>query len=305
MWSLHLRAESERVKPKEERIVEEFHLSLADNPYIDPAEKELLRRKFESNPQEYRIRILGEYMADTQRVYPTYSLDTHGCEAFNVPSDWCKYVIIDPGVNVCGGLFVAVAPTEDHVHGGHVYVYDEMYIERCDLTKFAKMMAAKIGHDVIEAFIIDFAGSRRTEVNGLTIAQQYEMALAEEKVFSLSTGSGFIPGLDSVEPGVVKVTELMIRHGASGKPRLQLMRGKTQNLDNELLRYRNIVKQGRVTDKPNQINNHLCDCLRYAAAHGVPYVAPRRAPRKLNSQQEWLRFLGVKAGAGNQGIVIS
>lgn len=272
LWNLHLRAEEE--KGSENPQVTEFPMLLMDNPYIDKRQKKLLADKYAHDPDAYRVRIQGEYLITSFRVYPTYSLTRHGCDKFDIPDNWCRYVAIDPGHRVCAALFAAVPPPE--MEQQHIYIYDELYIRDCDASMFAEKMKHKCAGQNIQAFIIDRHGSIGTEAGtGETIWQQYMEALHQQKVESRATGSGFIFADGKVKDGLMKVRKWLGGRVQEDKaPYLQMFRGFTSMLDHELERYHKRRQKGHIIDDPDQKDCHAADCLRYLAMYKCSYVVP-------------------------------
>ena len=225
---------------------------LMDNPYIDKRQKKLLADKYAHDPDAYRVRIQGEYLITSFRVYPTYSLTRHGCDKFDIPDNWCRYVAIDPGHRVCAALFAAVPPPE--MEQQHIYIYDELYIRDCDASMFAEKMKHKCAGQNIQAFIIDRHGSIGTEAGtGETIWQQYMEALHQQKVESRATGSGFIFADGKVKDGLMKVRKWLGGRVQEDKaPYLQMFRGFTSMLDHELERYHKRRQKGHIIDDPDQ-----------------------------------------------------
>ena len=302
LWNLHLRGIEEQGKA--EPLVEEFELLLADNPYIDEKEKLQLAEKYKHDPDAYRVRILGEYLAPSFSMYPTFSKTVHVCDPFDPPPDWCRYAIIDPSHRVCAVLFIAVPPPkpgegakpvdEDNPvdpweDGRHFFVYDELYLRNCDTERFGHEFRHKtVGH-TFQAFIIDDNGSRRTEMtSGTTIRQQFTEELRKQKVSSKATGPGFILGNSNVRAGLNAVRKWLAPADGckcsqckkSTQPRLRVMAGRAPNFVHEIERYHKKRVQGRIVDEPdNSGDSHLMDCARYAALHGCRYVKPAKGPR--------------------------
>src|SRR5262249_10350537 len=140
-----------RLAEENDPYVSEFLLTQPDNPYLDPAEKAAAASGL--SEEEYRVRIMGEYAATGYRVYPDFTLSTYGCDSFEIPHDWTRYMVVDPGIQVCAALFAAVPPDEHHI-----YIYDELYIRRCNADIFGDKVAEKVRDHNFQAFIIDRHG---------------------------------------------------------------------------------------------------------------------------------------------------
>lgn len=280
-----------------EQGVEGFLMPLTDNPHISDAEKLEFAAKL--NDDQRRVLIYGEFALNRMRVYPEFSMDIHGCDAFSVPEDWCKYVIVDPGRQVCAVLFAAVPPDEEHV-----YLYDELYIKSCSAEIFGQRMEDKLGRNnhTSEAFIIDgHEGMKRDVGGGLNIEWQYSEQLASRKITCRRTGSGFLWGSDNTEAGISSVRSwLHIR--PNGKPYLQVMRGRLPNFEWEIKRYNYVPDQktGLPTDKPIKKMDHMMDNLRYLAAFDPSYVRPVRVAKAESNAVKMLRQLDKLHGGGKK-----
>lgn len=276
--------------------IEEFHFLLDDNPYIQKEQKDLLKAKYANNPEQYRVRILGQFLVASHRVYPNFNLATHCCEAFPIPNHWTRYLGIDPGFANSVALFVAVPPPSE---SKHIYIYDELYCHGKDVKAFAEMLEPKTRGQNFEAFIIDAHGSRKTEVGtGKTIAQHYADAFKAKGIKSSLTANGFIPvgedghqGSSPLIAGVHEVREWLWNQD-DGKPILQVFSAYCPEFCDEMRFYKNVVdkKTGKATDKPDSSKySHGPDVLRYFKVHGIPYAAPRKPKPEASAVVRYFR----------------
>jgi hypothetical protein len=272
LYDLHERAQAR------DGLVEEFLLLLAANPHIAEAEKKAFAAKL--NDDEHRVRVGGEFAITGFRVFPEFSAKVHGCEPFDVPPDWCRYMVVDPGRQVCAVLFAAVPPGRKHV-----YLYDELYIRRSSAHQFGEQVARRIGDLRFEAFIIDDHGSRITEAgSGEQVRQQYSDALAARKIASRRSGSGFLLGNDDVK-GRIESAREWLRLREDGTPIVQVFRGRLPNFEWEIARYHyKRDPDGRPTDTPLGRNDHLMADFTYLADFDPQYVKPQAAKRRSSIQ---------------------
>ncbi len=277
LYDLHERAEKEvetrlRVPTDEPPGVEEFVLTLADNPHISARAKANLEADLTED--EKLVRVGGEFASATYRVYPEFSIAVHGEDYFTIPTDWTRYAAIDPGLQICAVLFGAVPPPR---RGDFLYLYDELYIDRCDAEKFAQAMSVKCRDQDFEAFLIDGHGAGIGEIgSGKTVGRQYSAALAKYKVRSRTTGSDFRMGSDDIQAGVLAVKGAL-RVRADGTTKLRVMRGRLPWFEAEIKRYHNKRQAGHVKDEPDQRrNSHLMDDLRYLVSANLQWVKPTR-----------------------------
>lgn len=268
--------------------IESFFMDIDLNEYLRKEQVDTFKAKLANNPEKYKVKVLGQFLNSSQRVYPTFNIVSHGCESFTVPKEWTRYLVIDPGFANCVALFFAVPPPSDTAHAPHTYLYDELYGHSIDCNEFARQLEMKLRGQSIEAFLIDEHGSRRTESSGKTIGQQFSEAFEKHHIKSISTGSNFVEigeagyeGHSSVVAGVQDVRSWLWNQD-NGKPVLQVFHVLCSQFVDEMKRYKNIVNKRtqKPTDKPDQTkHSHGPDCLRYAKMHhsngGLVYVEPR------------------------------
>jgi hypothetical protein len=278
LFELHERAERERKElPEGKRSVEEFHVALADNPHMSDEAKVAFAKDL--GDEEFRVRVLGEYAIVGYKVYPTFSMATHGYsfpEGEDVPPGWTLYGYVDPGHRVCACLLVAVPPPQE---GDFYLLCDEVYVREATADSFAGELERVLAGRTPQAFVMDSRMAVQTQVgSGMTVMRQYAEALAAHNVSSVATGPGFLLASDDVEAGILAVQGLLRpRDGAD--PRLRVLRGRLPNFEDEVKRYHRKRVAGVLTNKPDQRkDNHLLDACRYMALHRPQFVPFRKAP---------------------------
>jgi hypothetical protein len=201
----------------------------------------------------------------------------HGRAAFPVPDDWCRYIAIDPGRQVCAILFAAVPPPSSPM-AGKVVLYDELYIKKCSAKKFAETLKTKLVHQDIQAAIIDHRAGRVTEIgSGKTVEEQYSAALKEAGVKFVKTGHNFTWGSDDVSGGIEAVRQgLAIVDGEPAKWIVIWERLPSLIWEAERYSYKKHGPSGVVQDEPIKLNDHLMDCWRYLAMASLRYVRPAK-----------------------------
>ncbi len=288
LFELHDRAIKER--NDDPCMLREFNFSLEDNPYISEEDKLLFIQKFANDPEQYRVRVLGEFLLIHYLVYPNFKMETHGCDWFDIPRKWTRYIVVDPGYARTYALFLAVPPPDEP---DHVYIYDELFITSCTSKKFGEEMRVKCMNQTFQEFLIDRCGSRKHDASGKTIAVQYAEALAEHNIQSVAGGSNFTlvgpdgwPNGDELRMGVQQVRSwLWEREGMP--PKLRVMRGVVQHFIDDMTRYRNKKDD---PDKPDdKKHSEGPDCLRYAVMRDLSYVEPRSRDPKRNPIQNFLK----------------
>lgn len=293
LWELHLHCEDERKNP--EPAAEEFFIALADNPFIGDREKKVLASKLTSE-EERRVRIGGEFAFVSYRMYPEFSKDIHGVDPFPIPYNWTRIAAIDPGRSPCAVLFGAIPPPfPDHdsrlpaeLFGDFCYLFDELYLFECTAALFAKEMAVKTERQQFHAFLIDHRSGRQPQIaSGVTTEEQYSEELAELRVRSTISGSGFVWGSDDRMGGIQKVASwLAIR--PDGTTKLRVFRGCLPNWEREIERYRKKKINGVITDQPVDRDDHLMDDTRYIAQYDQKWVPPPTRQKRRSGSLEAL-----------------
>lgn len=284
--------------------IKRFVLRFLDNPHIDSDEKRKMIERWAALGEDVlRQRSEGEFMTDSMLVYPSFNMSVHGYNreeltGNQVPADWCRYAIIDPGHSVTAVLFAAIPPT-----GGMLLCYDELYIRECNAIKFATEFEQKAKFQNFYAFLIDAHGGRLTDIgSGRSPAEQYTEQLRERGISSQVTGHSFIPGCDDVQAGLHAVRNMLYIR-PDGTSRLRFLRGAMPNLEREMKRYKKKVQYVAgttiVTDEPNKRGEfHLVDCLRYICAYNPIYHQP---PKQSPEEPWWVKWAEArrkKRGAG-------
>jgi hypothetical protein len=296
LYELHERAES-----PEYPDAAEFLLLLDENPYLDANEKDAFKKKL--NPEQYRVRVLGEFALDNFRVYPEFDPNHyHGCLQFSIPKKWNLWMVVDPGVQTCAALFLAVPPKDE---SDQVFVFDEIYIKRASADKFADAVQQKTeGLPEFEGFVIDWHMGRQTQISGRTVEAQYSEALRTRGVRSRSTGSGFLPGSDDVK-GREEALRGWLRVRPSGTAKLQIFHSRAKNLVWEFGKQYYQKVNGLVTEKRRDRDNHAVTCLEYFAALDPSWRKPNPSKAKENRVLRILREREErKARQGNGSIIL-
>ena len=285
LFEMHRRA----LDPKNKTSIEEFHLSIADNIYISNANKKEFYDQL-LTPADIMVRWHGQFSMNLLTVYPEFNPDVHVIQAFEPDYDWTRYMVVDPGTEVCAVLFAAVPPPTDrktgqpHPNAGELHIYHELYIERCTASLFAEQVARAMGQAKrgdFEAFIIDHRMGRQSDVgSGRSVEVQYSDALVSQGVYSRATGSGFLWGSDDVRGREMSLRRLMMPRRDSDTPPLRIhstCRKLIWELPQQFFRK---GKDGQLTDKRRDAHDHATTSLEYLAAYEPSWVRPdrRRTP---------------------------
>ena len=288
--------------------IKKFTLRFLDNAWIDSGEKAKMIERWAAQGEDVlRMRSEGEFISDSISVYPTFNMSVHGYDRaalpnLQVPAEWTRYAVIDPGHAVTAVLFGAVPPDNSML-----LVYDELYIRQCNARIFGERFAAAVKGQEFQSFIIDLHGGRIRDIgSGRQVVEQYMEELRQRNVRSLTTGAGFMAGCDDVAARTSAVRSAMhIR--PDGTTRLKVLRGACPNLERELRRYRNKVNYVNglsiVTDQPNTKGEvHACQCLEYLVASEPRFVLKRKKPEE-EPMPQWIIDHMKRRGRGKQSFV--
>lgn len=286
LLTMSSRAKEQANRPNPD--VSEFILRFDANPFIDADEK---RKRIEGWGSYGRSELLarneGEFALDDLLMYPNFSVEAHGTPSaepdaddavdailrnrgFQPPADWTRYMVLDPGQSTAAIGFFAVATPE---FGDVKVLYDELYLHNADAHDVAQAIKTKIAGYTFERFIIDYRyGRQKASGIGRTYAAIYSDPFRELGIQCVATGTNFTWGDDNVESGILAVRDwLTIRK--DGRPKLRVVHKMCPKFLDEIRGYRKAITQDEAKDKPaDGQKDHLMDVLRYAAAHGLPYV---------------------------------
>jgi len=260
--------------------VERFTLLLDDNPYISDQRKQIFRDSI-LDETELRARYYGEYIMLARRIYPTYDpMGKHGCEPFEIPPHWARYLVVDPGTRFCATLLAAVDPDEHHV-----WIYGGWIMSGSDSGLSADIWAEEVkrrsGGAVFEAFVIDQRmGRQHPPGAGKNVAEQYFEAAARVGLQPRSIGpmpyGGFWPGSDDVparQQALMNWLTLRMSGSRVNEPVLKVMRGVFPELDQQI-RFARTNDRGKRENQADEGREDAVQTLEYLAAFGPRYRRP-------------------------------
>lgn len=287
-------------------------LMITDNPFFSKKQKERFYRSL--SPAKREVRYYGKFAISSLVVYPEFDeVNLHGCNDFPIPQEWTRYMVTDPGFQICAVLFAAVPPPGDPWEGT-VHCYRELYLERCSARMYGKEVGRVTTNEYFEDFIIDYHGSIQHQIgSGKSIELHYAEELQKNNVRCRQRGSGFVYGSDDTE-GREQALRSWLEIGNTGRPKLVIHRGSCPNLCIEM-RHQFYKKVGElVTSKrDDNVASHLCDTLEYLADYDPVYRRPpkRKGPvdyvtkQRLKDRKTMQRIMGgsrrgVRLGPGDR-----
>lgn len=290
LLGLKERADASEQALGEKSSIRQFKLRMLDNPFLDSEEKKKSLERWAALGEDVlRMRAEGDFITDSVLCYPNFDMGIHGMDRSElpdsqVPKNWCRYAVIDPGHAVTAVLFCAVPPTEDYW-----LVYDQLYLRQCNAYIFGDEFSKRVRDWHFHAFLIDAHGGRLRDIgSGRLPVEQYTEQLLTRNIRSHITGSSFLAGCDDI-PARMEATRSAIHIRPQGTPVLRVLRNTCPDLEREMKRYRKLVNYvsgtAIVTDKPNTKGEvHLCQCLEYLCAYRPKYHAP---PVQSNEPDPW------------------
>jgi len=299
MISLARRCEDQRTMDQPD--AELFRLVYSENPYIDDEEKQKRLRNW--TEAERLVHDYGEFATDLVLLYPEFDLNVHvvprlegeldamerAVAAGQVPADWTRYMVVDPGFSVTAALFFAVPPPS---YGDYVLLYDEAYLTKCTPAKFADAVAKKVADQQFYAFIIDDHGSRqRSAATGKSVRHHYREELALRNVRSYLTGSDFLKGSDDVA-GRTTALRRWLSPRADARPKFCILRDACPHTIREFRTCRRRVVHNEARDERVDRAHHALDCIEYLCAYDPRYHRPQQkrqhVPLVVQEFREWM-----------------
>ena len=253
---------------------ERFVFLIDNNPYVPDAEKLAFWNALPEYERE--TRYYGIPAISQRKIYGIYEpMGIHGCEPFDIPPDWTRYAIVDPGTHVCATLLGAVDPDEKHgwIYGGFV-------LRNAEALQWAYALKEQEKGVAFEAIIMDEkAGSQRSMNAADTTAQRFAAAMdhAELKPRTFGSLDGFFPGTSDVKTRTLALRSWMVPRNEGqyvGTPRLQVMKGVLPDLDKQIT---NAISDLKDPEKRAKILRRECDLLddlEYFVAFDPRYKTP-------------------------------
>lgn len=259
----------------EKPTVVEFISHIDDNKHLSDEAREAFKKRMRKRGDDtYQVRVEGKFAIEGYRVYPEYG-DRHKCKRFQVPDDWTRYVIVDPGRQVCAVLILDVPPPTHPKYKHNRFLTEEIYLKDADARKFAKAVSDKLRGRIPRAYIMDDHEGRKHETgSGRMIRDQYSRALRKLKLHSLETGCNFVPGTADPEGNREAVRDWLAPPDEEGQTPILQVFDDLENFDREMRNYHFKRELGILTDKVVKKHDHLCDDLGYAAGMSLGWKKP-------------------------------
>jgi hypothetical protein len=272
----------------EDPQVKRFTFLIADNPFYTPEDKGAYLKNLGTD-EIRRVMYYGEYAAVGRRVY-AHLFERDGpqtCDPFQPPQKHCLYVGVDPGRQYGATVLGWVDPDEQHL-----YVSDAWVLNHLDAKPWAADLKRRLEGRRPEAIVFDQQmGKQHAPGPEWNSAQFYWAALQDQDFLPKRQGPlyGFFPGSNDVSAreeallGMMRIRE----HGPfAGTCRLQIMRGRCSDLEDQIILAQYDTKTGQKRMKFAG-RDDLVSALEYLAAHNPVYHGPsgieeqKSTPRQL------------------------
>jgi len=341
---LDLNDKADEQKGWDQPIVEALQLVMSENKFIPQAAKSDALEMMGSDDERAR-RDRGELLLDHLSMYD-YNKEIHSIrvmgeelKAFNpnkrqvtlcdiyerqgrFPSDWTRYLFIDPSHTRTAVLWgVVPPPVVNDVEMHNTWIIEkELVAAKCSATQLAHLIASQSAGLDYEAFVMDKRMGQQTRVGStMNVFETYAIAFGEQRVISRQTSSGFIPGCDVPLIRYVAVREAL--SGKGGWPSLFVVADKCPATVKEFFTYRKkqVLTAGVTTiaDEPANPRKHDCmAALEYGATFmkdafrsGMAYVSREDRPGGGSSAYKYARKLleeqkafGTSSGPGDNYV---
>jgi hypothetical protein len=200
-------------------FVRRFTFLIEDNPYVSPEAK----REFKEglSEEDQLTRYHGIPSSQVRRIYPKYNPmgnsedgTGHGCEPFDIdPTQYTRYVIVDPSVRHCATLFVAVDPLEQYAT-----IYDGFDLSGATSTLWAAEVKEREKGHKFELIIFDQQMGKESQIGRekTTVAREYFKSVVEAGIQIRQQGplQGFFPGCNDVDARTQSLLRLMEVRGS-------------------------------------------------------------------------------------------
>ncbi len=220
---------------------------LDDNKFLNASDPNYKKRLLALPEKEKKALLYGDWNIFEGQYFDEFDPEKHICKPFEIPKEWRRYRAIDYGLDMLGGVFVAVNSL------GQAFVYREVGESNLPISDAARMM---------------LNSSERDEEFYLTLAppdlwnRSQETGRSKATIFDES-GLRLTKSNNDREAGWLAIKELL-KLDANGEPRLKIFdtcRGLIKDLPSLI---RDPKKPTDCSKEPHEIT-HRPDALRYFA----------------------------------------
>jgi len=257
--------------------VDAWTLLIDDNPYISDDQRQMMLDTLGSE-DEIAVRYYGRSARAGRRIYPGYApMGTHGVEPFDIPPDWTRIGIVDPGRRYLACVVGAVDPDEQHA-----WLFGGFVLRQANATAWAAEVKRRWPESAWDVWIIDGQAGQQHLMDDTTssVAEQYWDALVAAGCQPRLTGplAGFIRATKDTaarEEALLRWMAIRSDGPHAGTPTLQIMRGVFPELDRQIKAAQASKRNPQKRDTAAQ--HDALDCLEYWAGYGAQHHGLNRA----------------------------
>lgn len=222
---------------------------LDDNKFLNASDPNYKKRLLALPEKEKKALLYGDWNIFEGQYFDEFDPEKHICEPFDIPKEWRRYRAIDYGLDMLGGVFVAVNSM------GQAFVYREVGESNLPISDAAGCVLNASERD--EEFYVTLAPPdlwNRSQETGRSKATIFD-----------ESGLRLIKSNNDREAGWLAIKELL-KLDANGEPRLRIFntcRGLIKDLPALI---RDPKKPTDCSKEPHEIT-HRPDALRYFAIY--------------------------------------
>ena len=238
-----------------------FHFTTYDNPHMPKDEIE--KMKVEMTDDQFAQEVLADFRKHTGLIYKEFDRTIHVIEPFQIPAVWQHFRAMDFGADnptVC--LWIAIDSP------GNIYVYDEYYQSGLTTQSHVNIITAK--GDPANDILVTY-GDPSAEQERLDYASMGIVVTPANKLFN--SGDGW------VNSGIDAVRQKLKLDPQTQRPKLYLLNNCVKTIKEfETYRWRESLKEMNTPQKPEKVNDHCMDALRYFVVSYKGKVRQYRPP---------------------------
>ncbi len=139
---------------------------ICDNSFLVKADPEYVLRLQNLNEKDRRALLYGSWDIFEGQFFTEWNRDIHVCKAFDIPESWRRYFVMDYGLDMLAGYWIAVDS------GGRAYVYKEVYQSGLIISRAAELIRS-MTNEKIYCYIAPPDMWNRRQDTGKSVAELF------------------------------------------------------------------------------------------------------------------------------------
>ncbi|WP_027085412.1 PBSX family phage terminase large subunit [Cohnella panacarvi] len=127
---------------QEDPDADRFTTTYKCNEWLDDADRRLIEELERTNPARFKVVGLGEYGLPGGTYFEEFREDVHVIKSFVIPPDWQRFRVLDYGLDMLAGYWIAID------RQGFAYVYKEVYESNLIISAAAKRLTEMTIEDI-------------------------------------------------------------------------------------------------------------------------------------------------------------